>query len=243
MSNCGRVKSVEHVIIRRNGSPRPIREKLIHSSMLPNGYLHVTLYKDCKQKHFHVHRLVAKAFIPNPNNLPEINHKDEYKTNNHVDNLEWCDRKYNVNYGTTKERMILTQIKNGYGGKTVLQFSLDGMFLNEYPSVAVASRALNIRAAGISSCCHNRKNYTQSGGFQWKFKNSRKEIKNILPIIQTDLEGNEKGRFKTVKEASKVLNIPVDGILDCISGLRESYRGYKWTRIGKLYVFKKKVTS
>ena len=91
VSNCGRVKSVEHVIIRRNGSPRPIREKLIHSSMLPNGYLHVTLYKDCKQKHFHVHRLVAKAFIPNPNNLPEINHKDEYKTNNHVDNLEWCD--------------------------------------------------------------------------------------------------------------------------------------------------------
>ena len=64
----------------------------------------INLHKDGKQKSYRTHRLVAQAFIDNPNNLPEINHKDEDKTNNNVDNLEWCDSKYNHNYGTWREK-------------------------------------------------------------------------------------------------------------------------------------------
>lgn len=62
------------------------------------GYLKVNLYKNGKMKCCRVHRLVANAFLPNPENLPQINHKDEDKTNNNVSNLEWCDRAYNINY-------------------------------------------------------------------------------------------------------------------------------------------------
>jgi hypothetical protein len=69
------------------------------------GYSHVTLCKDGKTSRFQVHRLVATAFIPNPDNLPVVNHKDENPSNNCVDNLEWCTVKYNVNYGTCKQRM------------------------------------------------------------------------------------------------------------------------------------------
>lgn len=77
-----------------------------------NGYLRVYL----KDKWYPVHRLVAEAFIPNPDNLPEVNHKDEDKTNNYADNLEWCDRKYNVHYGTGLDRMLdkIMRDKQGY---------------------------------------------------------------------------------------------------------------------------------
>lgn len=69
-----------------------------------NGYKVVILYKDGKKKTYLVHRLVAIAFIPNPNNLPIINHKDENKTNNNVNNLEWCTYEYNNTYGTARKR-------------------------------------------------------------------------------------------------------------------------------------------
>ena len=78
-----------------------------------NGYLKVNLCYNGKDKIIRVHRLVTEAFIPNPDNLPEVNHKDEDKTNNRVENLEWCDRSYNINYGTRKDKVRDTKIKNG----------------------------------------------------------------------------------------------------------------------------------
>ena len=77
------------------------------------GYKLVTLYKNKKLKTFLAHRLVAIAFIENPNSFPEINHIDENKQNNNVSNLEWCDRVYNANYGTGNKRRVEQRIKNG----------------------------------------------------------------------------------------------------------------------------------
>lgn len=77
------------------------------------GYLVVQLYKNGKMKNEYVHRLVALTFIPNPNHFPQVNHKDEDKQNNYVENLEWCTAKYNNNYGTARQRTIATSIKNG----------------------------------------------------------------------------------------------------------------------------------
>ena len=95
VSNLGRVKSLNY---SRTG-----REKVLKPSKT-NGYLQVYLYKEGKSKRFSIHRLVAFAFIPNPNNLPIVNHKDEDKSNNCVDNLEWCTVAYNNNYGTKNQR-------------------------------------------------------------------------------------------------------------------------------------------
>lgn len=90
------------------------------------GYRIVTLSKNAEQKTFRLHRLVAEAFVPNPNGLPEINHKDENKENNAADNLEWCDRGYNVRYGgrTQKTR------------KRVDQFSLDGVYIKTFDGIS-----------------------------------------------------------------------------------------------------------
>ena len=104
VSNLGRIKGVTRYVKGKVGY-RIQKEKIRKCEVSSNGYLHVLLCKNGKYTTHNVHRLVAGAFIPNPDNLPEINHKDENKENNCVDNLEWCTRKYNMNYGTTQSRI------------------------------------------------------------------------------------------------------------------------------------------
>ncbi len=99
VSNEGRVKSIDSVIITGRGV-RHYTEHFLTPAAIKNGYLKVYLSSEKKSKWYLIHRLVAEAFIENPDNLPEINHKDENTSNNKVENLEWCDRKYNINYGT-----------------------------------------------------------------------------------------------------------------------------------------------
>ena len=102
VSNYGRVKS-----LKRNTAHERIMKPIKDSY----GYLIVCLNKNGKQTNKKIHRLVAEAFIPNPNNLPQVNHKNEIKTDNRVENLEWCDNKYNTRYGTRGERIGLTRRK------------------------------------------------------------------------------------------------------------------------------------
>lgn len=95
VSNLGNVRSLNY---RRSGELKLLKQATT------NGYKQITLSKNGKCKSYNVHRLVAIAFIPNPNNYKEVNHKDEDKSNNNVNNLEWCTREYNNNYGTKNER-------------------------------------------------------------------------------------------------------------------------------------------
>lgn len=101
VSNMGRIKSL--------GNNKTRKEKILSLKPSNDGYIRVYLCKNGKQKPFSVHRLVAQAFLPNPDNLPEVNHIDENKENNHVKNLEWCDRKYNMNYGSRNERASISR--------------------------------------------------------------------------------------------------------------------------------------
>lgn len=101
VSNMGNVRNV-----RRN--------TLLRLPKTNNGYIRIVLSKNGIKTGFQVHRIVAQAFLPNPDNLPQVNHKDEVKSNNCVDNLEWCSAKYNSNYGSRLERSRDTAIKNGY---------------------------------------------------------------------------------------------------------------------------------
>ena len=108
VSNLGRVRSVDRYYYRLH------KGKVLSLSKNANGYLKVVLSCNGKCKTIKVHRIVAEAFLPNPDNLPQVNHKDEDKTNNSVDNLEWCNAKYNLSYGTRKDKVRDTNIKNGY---------------------------------------------------------------------------------------------------------------------------------
>ena len=100
------------------------QEKVLHPKKHRNGHLQIGLHKDKKRKTMYIHRLVAQAFIPNPDNLPCVNHKDENPNNNNVDNLEWCTQKYNCNYGTRVDRIMETK-KQQY--KKIYKYSF-----NEY---------------------------------------------------------------------------------------------------------------
>lgn len=155
VSNMGRVRGLRRNIILKIKIAR-------------NGYERVHLYKNKGYKHFLIHRLVANAFIPNPNNLPQVNHKDENKTNNCVDNLEWCTQEYNYNYGTINIRKSQKQLNDKNKSKVVLQYSLDGTFIKEWKSTMDVERNLGFDNANISKCYRNIKKTAY--GYIWKYK-------------------------------------------------------------------------
>lgn len=156
VSSLGNVRSLNY---KHTG-----KEKLLKPGNDKDGYLTVCLYKIGKMKLCKVHRLVAKAFIPNPDNLPCINHKDECKTNNMWLNLEWCSHKYNVHYSHNWEK------SKEVTRKPVLQFTKDGVFVKEYESTREAERKTGIRQTHISRCCLCRKGFKSAGNYIWKFK-------------------------------------------------------------------------
>ena len=123
------------------------------------GYLYVNLCKNGKRKSYVIHRLVAMAYLPNPENLPEINHKDENKTNNCLQNLEWCNRKYNINYGNRIERMVSSN------KKPILQYTLNGEFVREWPSATDVGKEVK------NNICHCLKgDYKTAYGYKWFYK-------------------------------------------------------------------------
>lgn len=131
------------------------------------GYLRVVLSKDSKRKFLYVHRLVATAFVPNMFGLNEVNHINEDKTDNREENLMWCDRKENINWGT-RSLKVREKTTNGKLSKPVLQFSKDGEFIRDWPSAREVERVLGFFQGGISMCCREEcKSYK---GFIWKYK-------------------------------------------------------------------------
>lgn len=142
------------------------RKRILSCGKNQYGYNLVVLFKDGKGKQYLVHRLVAEAFIDNPDNLPEINHKDENKDNNSVENLEWCTHQYNCNYGTRNERAG-NRKRNGKTSKPVLQYSMDGELIKEWPSTIEIQRQLGYSQGFISICCRKGKS---AYGFKWEYK-------------------------------------------------------------------------
>ena len=149
VSNLGRVKSLNY---RRSG-----KERLLSLAHDKDGYLYVCFRKNGKQKLHKVHRLVAQAFIPNPDNLPQVNHKDENKTNNNVKNLEWCTNEYNHNYGTRNERV----------GKSLSKKIICITTGEIFNSMREACRKYNIHTGSMTECCQGKRK--TAGGYKWEY--------------------------------------------------------------------------
>ena len=170
VSNWGKILSLNY---NRTGKP-----ELMNPAEDTSGYLQVGLRKNGETNLCLVHRLVAQTFIPNPENLPEVNHKDEDKTNNFVflneygsvdkekSNLEWKNHRDNCNHGTRNERIGKTST-NGKQSKKVLQLSLSGELIREWPSIHECGRnGFDFR--NVSACCRGERKTAY--GFRWMYK-------------------------------------------------------------------------
>lgn len=178
VSNMGRVKSFP-----RNTT----KGKILKPKKNCKGYLCLNLYKDGKRKSLKVHRLVALTFILNPENLPYVKHKNEIKTDNRVENLEFCTiERYNW-YSTRIDRIIeahkgkqlseetkrkLSEANKGKPNyknrKPILQYTKDNVFIREWESIISINLELNINIASICLCCQGK--LKTCGGYIWKYK-------------------------------------------------------------------------
>lgn len=161
VSNLGRVRGLDRVV-ERSTSPRFVAGVVLSQETMPNGYKSVSLKRCGKQRRFYVHRLVASAFLPNPSNLAEVNHIDEDKANNYVENLEWCDRSHNIKHAGGSKRRVRKRMK------PVIQ-QKDGKTICVYESVNAAARALGVSPTSISRCCRRIKNQHNVKGFGISF--------------------------------------------------------------------------
>lgn len=148
ISNFGRVKSLERYVRHCRGGNKIIKEKILKPRVVAEGYLQISLCGNIFKEEL-IHRLVAKAFIPNPDNLPQVNHKDENKQNNRVDNLEWCTRIYNQQYSFSKP---FWQIK-------------DGIKIKKWFSIREPERAGIAKHQNIQNCLNGK--YKTCAKFEW----------------------------------------------------------------------------
>ena len=155
--------------ISNKGRIRNSEGKILKAVKYNCGYLLVGLYKDGKQTKKLVHRLVAEAFIPNPQNLPQVNHKDEDKENNSVSNLEWCDAKYNTNYGTGVKRAHEKQINSPKRSKKVDQIDpITSEIVHQWESTKECGRN-GFDQSHVAACARGEYGYKTYKGFIWKY--------------------------------------------------------------------------
>lgn len=175
VSNLGNVRSVDRIkrVVQTNREyDILVKGKTIVPQARRHGYLSIWLYGHggcAKQtgKQFSVHRLVAGAFIPNPNGYAEVNHKDECKTNNRAENLAWVSHQQNSSFGTRGARIGRANT-NGKRSKPIAQYTLDGKLLTVFPSLQEANRH-GFNASNICNCAKGHPQYSHAYGYLWRY--------------------------------------------------------------------------
>ena len=226
VSNLGRVRSLNWRRWRTIG--------IITPTQLPKGYLNLHLSLNGIRKCKYVHRLVAQAFIPNPNNLPQVNHKDEDKTNNRVENLEWCDGFYNQNYGTIRDRVRKTKLERGThcAEKAVSQYTMDGKFIQSFVSI---KEAISITKITQISKVINGKSKT-AGGYIWRLKDrelgvidfDKYSLHRAKSVRQYSLSGFFIQEHRCISELCKIKGWHRMAIIKCAQGKSRTSYGYLW---------------
>lgn len=247
VSNLGRIKSVDRQFTLQrvcDSVPRIITCKacIIKACTKRGNYLTCHLKKNGTSTSVKFHQVVCKAFHPNPDKLPEINHINEVKTDNRADNLEWCTRAYNANWGTAIERNIRKRINSPLLSKKVYQYDTDGNFMLAYPSIKEAAKATGAKVSNIAAVCNNGKSST-TAGFIWSFtqdeevisqkvnrKRTNKSVYEERPVAMYDTNGNFLKRFPSIAQASYYTGIHKDTIRRCCKheGYYKTAGGYKW---------------
>lgn len=174
-SNFGRIKMVKRTLTDSLGKKINKKEHIL-KPRTGNRYYMIALYKNGKREDLLLHRLIAQTFIPNPENKPFVNHKDENCFNNCSDNLMWCTQKENMNWGTINERMS----KNSKSKRKVNQYDMDGNFIKQWDCMTdfYKSKGLKLKT-GIIECCKGRRQSHM--GYKWKYADE--DCKNEISVV------------------------------------------------------------
>lgn len=194
--------------------------RVLKPVITPNGYEQVTLYKDGKFKQYYNHRLTAEVFVPNPNNLAQVNHIDECKTNNDIRNLEWVTVSQNVKHSIHKQ---LCKIR---------QHSLDGEFIREWKSFREIERELGFRSSNINMCCQGK--LKKAYGYKWSYADGLHQRRINRPVIVLSKEDDFIAQFKSAAEASRCLGISKKSIWPVLKGIYKTTHGFKFRYLDEL---------
>ena len=192
-SNSGNVRTLDRCVTRKNGRKQFIKGRVLKQRRMDNGYMYVSFSVNGKQVHLRVHRIIAACFLDNPDNLPQVNHIDCDRTNNRVENLEWCTREYNNNY----------RDKFGYGANCglgripVIAINLTTLEVLRFPSQRGAARQLGANLGNIGSVIKGCRK--QTGGFWFTYanenavENTRAKLGNeVARKVEALLKENQK---------------------------------------------------
>ena len=223
-SNQGRIRSLDKKVKYKNTSGTALRKGKVLSPKTTNtGYLEVVLMKNLVRYNKRVHRLIALTFIPNPNGYNIINHINENKKDNSVENLEWCTIKQNSEAYTCKRNVFY-------------QYNLEGKLIHIWNSFTRAAKSICGDKTGIQHCCCSKlKTYK---GFIWTYNPVCKEDlkwrrtnNTIVAVKQLDLHGNILHIYNSTVEAAKSVNCNPSAITMAIQGLRKTIKGYIWKKV------------
>ncbi len=245
VSTFGRVRSLDRKYYKHHKDGRQVltkhRGRILRQSTNNDGRYLVCITYNHTTRRMLINRLVAIAFLPNPNNLPEVNHKDENPSNNHVDNLEWCDHLYNIRYGTGISRNLMPR------RKCIEQLTLDGQHIAYHFGLRELCRATGICRRSIQRCLQNKAKYKSAYGYMWRYANRiyvsdwkycritqehrilRSQDRSInRPVIQYTKDCVEIARFNTITQAAQSVCVTIQAISNCLRGISKTCAGYIW---------------
>lgn len=227
-SNLGRIRTVDRVVTYKNGAKHFYKGHILKQYLLPCGYLYVVFKVNGKTVHLRVHRVVAASHLPNPDNLPEVNHKDNDPTNNRLDNLEWCDHQYNIVYREKHGKSAAEAV-----GRPVYVVNLETGKVLYFESQSEAARQLGVDQSSVNMVVRGQR--IQAGGYLFTEDESEiteekiQEVKakmKLCSVIAINTETSEAFLFKSQSEAARQLGVSQGNVNNVLKGRYKKTKGY-----------------